>query len=481
VSAKAGENAETGRNRRLTVRAFSQRLAAAFNHESNRMKSRPHSPRTTVALVTAAFMTLAALLSACATIGIEPGFKSLFDGKTLTGWRLVDQKGAGYGVTNGVLFCATGGGGNLVSEHEYGDFVLRFEFKLEHGSNNGVGIRAPREGDPAYLGMEIQILEEGAAEAGKWGKLKPEQYHGSIYGVVAARKGALKPPGQWNTEEITARGRQIKVVVNGITILDTNLNEVTDPARIAKHPGLYSERGHVSFLGHNDYLEFRNIRIKELASANREGTPPAGFTPLFNGKDLTGWKGLVGDPKKRATMTPADLQAEQLKADDLMRANWRIEAGALVYRGTNYDNLCTARDYMNFELLADWKIEPGSDSGLYLRGAPQVQIWDPFTEPIKNGSDVGSGGLFNNRTNASQPLVVADKPVGEWNRFRVVMAGDRVHVFLNGQLVVYNVPLENYWQRDLPVFPFGPIELQAHKSVVWFKNLYVRELHTPAK
>jgi hypothetical protein len=429
-----------------------------------------------------ALLLLATFGAACSTLRIEPGFKRLFDGKSLAGWKLVDQKGDGYGVTNGVLFCAAGGGGNLMSEREYGDFVLRFEFKLEDGSNNGIGIRSPLEGDPSYVGMEIQILEEGAADQGKWGKLKPEQYHGSIYGVVAAQKGALKPPGQWNTEEITAKGRQITVVVNGLKILDANLNDVTDPAKIAKHPGLYNARGHIGFLGHNDYLEFRNIRIKELPAAPaKDSTPPAGFTSIFNGRDLTGWKGLVADPKRRASLSSAELMTEQMKADELMRTNWKVEDGALVYRGTNFDNLCTTKDYVNFELLADWKIEPYSDSGLYLRGVPQVQIWDPFTQPTKSGSEVGSGGLFNNRSNASQPLLVADKPIGEWNRFRIVMAGDRVHVFLNDQLVVYNVALENYWQRDLPVFPFGPIELQAHKTPVWFRNLYIRELHTPAK
>ena len=131
--------------------------------------------------------------------------------------------------------------------------------------------------------------------------------------------------------------------------------------------------------------------------------------------------------------------------------------------------------------MADWKIDPYSDRGFYLRGTPQVQIWDPWTQPTKNGSEVGSGGLYNNKTNGAIPLVVADKPIGEWNRFRIIMAGSSVHVFLNGELVVNGAILENYWQRDLPVFPFGPIELQAHKTPVWFKNLYIRELHAPAK
>lgn len=418
----------------------------------------------------------AALLTGCATTGSESGFTSLFDGQSLNGWKLVGARGGGYGVTNGVIFCARGGGGNLLTEKEYGDFILRFEFKLEDGSNNGVGIRAPLDGDAAYAGMEIQILEEAAAVRGKWGKLREEQYHGSVYDLIAAKRGALKPAGEWNTQEITARGRQIKIVVNGQTILDADLNSITDPVKLMKHPGLFRERGHIGFLGHNDYLEFRNIRIKELPAQEKGGVPPAGFTSLFNGRNLDGWKGLVADPKKRAAMTPAELAAAQVKADALMHKNWKVEDGALVYRGNSFDNLCTTKDYANFELVADWKIAPQADSGFYLRGTPQVQIWDPHTKPTSAGSEVGSGGLYNNQKNPSKPLKVADKPVGEWNRCRMVMTGDKLNIFLNNELVVRETPLENFWERSAPLFPSGQIELQAHNTVVWFKNLYIREL-----
>ena len=406
----------------------------------------------------------------------ESDFTNLFDGQTLNGWTLVGKEGDGYGVTNGLIYCARGGGGNLFTEQEYEDFIFRFEFKLAEASRNGVAIRAPLEGDAAFLGMDILMRDEGAAERGRWGQLPPDQFHGSIADVVAAKKGALKPPGEWNTEEITARGRHITVVLNGLTILEANLNRVSDALTIAKHPGLFRERGHIGFLGHNDYVEFRQIRVKELPRPKSARPTPEGFTPLFNGADLTGWQGLVADPKQRATMKPAELAADQVKADELMRANWRVEDGLLVYRGTNFDNLCTARDYANFELVADWKIAPHSDSGFYLRGTPQVQIWDPFTPPTPAGNAVGSGGLFNNQIHTARPLLVADKPVGEWNHTRIILVGDKVHVFLNDQLVVNNTVLENYWQRDLALFPIGPIELQAHRTPVWFKNLYVREL-----
>ena len=429
-----------------------------------------------------------ALIAGCSTPSaktawVEPGFKSIFNGESLDGWVLMGKHGAGFGVTNGTIFCARGGGGNLLTEKEYENFALRFEFKLEEGSNNGIGIRAPLEGDAAYLGMEIQVLDEGAADKGKWGKLRDEQFHGSIYGVAAAKKGALKPVGEWNSQLIIANGRQITVVLNDVTILDVNINDINDPAKIAKHPGLFRERGRIGFLGHNDYAEFRNIRVKELPRSTSAELKSEGFTSLFNGNDLTGWRGLVGSPPKRAAMSASNLAAAQVKADEMARAHWKVEDGSLVYRGTNYDigQLCTTKDFVNFELLAHWKIEPHADSGIYLRGTPQVNIWDPFTQPTKSGSEVGSGGLFNNKTNASKPLLVADKPIGQWNQFRIIMAGDKVHVFLNGELVVNGVTLENLWQRDLPLLPFGSIELQSHNSVVWFKNLYVRELDTPSK
>ncbi len=195
----------------------------------------------------------------------EAGFVPLFDGKTLNGWTLVGGRGEGYGVKDGVLYCAKGGGGKLITDKEYSDYVLRFEFKMPpEGSNNGLGIRAPREGDAAYQGIELQIIDEAAALSGKWGKLKDTQYHGSVYDVIAAKRGAMKPAGQWNQQEVTVNGRQVKVVLNGQTILDANLDSVTDPEVLKKHPGLQRTTGHIGFLGHNDYIEFRHIRIKEL-------------------------------------------------------------------------------------------------------------------------------------------------------------------------------------------------------------------------
>lgn len=198
-----------------------------------------------------------------------------------------------------------------------------------------------------------------------------------------------------------------------------------------------------------------------------------GFVPLFNGKDLTGWKGLVGNPLLRAKMSPEELAAKQAEADAKARANWTVRDGTIVFNGTG-DNLCTVKDYGDFEMIVDWRITKDGDSGIYLRGSPQVQIWDPARVDV--GAQVGSGGLYNNQKNPSQPLVFADNPVGEWNTFRITMVGDKVTVFLNGIKVVDNVTMENYWDRTQPIFARDAIELQAHGTDLAFRDIYVRDL-----
>jgi hypothetical protein len=192
----------------------------------------------------------------------ESTFKPIFNGHSLEGWHLENGKGPGYLAQDDHIVCPKEGGGNLFTEREYANFILRFEFLLTEGANNGIGIRAPYEGDAAYKGMEIQILDNDA-EVYK-GKLRPAQYHGSIYDVVAAKTGFLKPTGEWNQEEIKAEGRHITVTLNGHEIVNANLDEVTDPATLAKHPGLQRTTGHIGLLGHGTRVEFRNLRVKEL-------------------------------------------------------------------------------------------------------------------------------------------------------------------------------------------------------------------------
>jgi HEAT repeat protein len=206
-----------------------------------------------------------------------------------------------------------------------------------------------------------------------------------------------------------------------------------------------------------------------------------GFVALFNSKDLTGWKGLVENPIVRAKMDKKTLAEKQKAADEEMRRDWKVENGEIVFIGKGYNNLTTVKKYGDFELFVDWKIyDDGNkegDAGIYLRGTPQVQMWD--TSRVADGAQVGSGGLYNNQVHPSKPLKVADNPLGEWNNFRILMQGDRVTVYLNGELVTDNVILENYWDRKLPIFPEEQIELQAHGSRVAYRDIYIREIPRP--
>jgi hypothetical protein len=198
-----------------------------------------------------------------------------------------------------------------------------------------------------------------------------------------------------------------------------------------------------------------------------------GFVSLFNGADLTGWKALVGNPASRAKMSASALQAAEDSANEKTKGDWIAKDGLLIFTGHG-NNLATTKKYGNIEMYVDWKITPEGDAGIYLRGTPQVQIWD--TSRRKVGAQVGSGGLYNNQKQESKPLTVADNKVGDWNRFHIVMKGDTVTVYLNGVLVTDHVPLENYWDRSMPLFPREQIELQAHGTQVAYRNIYVREL-----
>lgn len=214
-----------------------------------------------------------------------------------------------------------------------------------------------------------------------------------------------------------------------------------------------------------------------LGASTASAEPPEGFVSLFNGKDLTGWKGLVANPEKRAQMSAEELAVAQKEADERMRAHWKVVNGELMFDGEG-DSLCTAKDYADFEMYVDWKILEGGDSGIYLRGSPQVQIWDTeFKDYHRLGADKGSGALWNNKDNPRFPLVKADNPAGEWNTFYIKMVGDRVTVKLNGKLVTDNVVMENVWNREKPIYPTGQIELQNHGNTLWFRNIYIRELN----
>jgi hypothetical protein len=200
-----------------------------------------------------------------------------------------------------------------------------------------------------------------------------------------------------------------------------------------------------------------------------------GFVSIFNGKDFTGWEGLVENPIARGKMSKAAMEKAQKKANEQMMKDWFVKDGVIGFKGEGYNNICTVKDYGNFEMIVDWKITNGGDSGIYLRGTPQVQIWD-IARTDHSDTKFGSGGLFNNQKNERIPLEVADNPIDDWNTFRIKMVGERVTVHLNGVLVTDNVVLENYWDRNMVIFPKEAIELQAHGEDLGFRNIYVREI-----
>ncbi len=204
--------------------------------------------------------------------------------------------------------------------------------------------------------------------------------------------------------------------------------------------------------------------------------PGEGFVSIFNGKDLTGWQGLVENPIKRSKMSPDTLAAKQKIADAAARKSWYAQNGDLIFGGKG-NNLATVKQYGDFEMYVDWRIEKHGDAGIYLRGTPQVQIWD--TSRVDVGAQVGSGGLYNNQKNPSKPTQLADNAIGDWNTFHITMVGDRVSVDLNGVNVVKNVTLENYWDRSIPIFAKEQIELQAHGTLVAYRDIYVREIPRP--
>jgi len=218
-----------------------------------------------------------------------------------------------------------------------------------------------------------------------------------------------------------------------------------------------------------------------------QAAPPAGFTPLFNEKDLTGFRGGDTYDHRKLLSLPDDQRAAQIaKWTASMRevnpttgkAHWYVEGTELVNDGFGA-YATTEKDYGDFELLVDYKTVPLADSGIYLRGVPQVQIWD-YTEKAKFnlGADKGSGGLWNNSPGApgKDPRVLADKPFGEWNHFRILMVGARVSVWLNGKSVVDHALLENYYDRKQPIPVRGPIQLQTHGGEIRWRNIHIREI-----
>ena len=452
---------------------------------------------------------------------IDEGFVSLFNGKDLTGWEGATMM---YGVSEkepGVLQCfpdrklPEGVRGDLWTARSFTNFVLRFEFVMPENGNNGLGIRMEPGKDASYHGMcELQLLDDGGSQyydsVAKKDKLKPYQYTGSVYGIVPSLRdnfgkqlgwkeknftgggSYLRRPGMWNFEEVKVIGSEIEVYLNGYLITKADVSKFKgdgDTPDGREHPGIARKAGRIGWLGHGHNVKWKNIRIKELPDSAKMGAvcpcqkmaAPCGFETYFDGcpkQIAANWKGVTttekfDNPKVRQAATAEKRAEMQEKADEQRDAHWSVRNGNLFFDGFKGGySLATRRDYADFEMWADWRIMSiTGDSGLYLRGAPQVQIWDAH-----NQWHIGSGGLYNNKKNLSKALTIADRQVGDWNRFHIIMRGEKVSVWLNGTLVVDNVTLENYWDRSQPIFPKEQIELQCHGDPTEWRNIFIKEL-----
>ena len=354
-----------------------------------------------------------------------------------------ENKGYPSAIEEGFVPCADGTA--VESAWESGrDFVARFEYLPSKGGENR---RAARVLPAASDNVDKQI----------WGKEKNFAPNGSY-----ERKA-----GMWNFEEVKVAGDEIEVLLNGYVV--------------AKEKVPLADRKGVRWIGFTGTETLRNIRIRKDAVLVPGMKAPCGFETYFNGcpKQLAAnWKGVTTEeefdnPVVRQTATPEKRALMQKIADLGMTQHWTVRDGSLHFDGFRGGySLATKKDYADFELWADWRIlSITGDSGLYLRGSPQVQIWDAH-----NQWHIGSGGLYNNQKNPHDALKIADRQVGDWNRFHVIMRGEKVTVWLNGELVVDNVTLENYWDRSQPIFPKEQIELQCHGDPTEGRNVFIREL-----
>ena len=389
----------------------------------------------------------------------DRGFVPLFDADSLEGWKVSDwsdlrtpQKvqGTPWKIESGVL-----AGLNkrtwIISPKEYGDFVLKFESMISKGSNGGIGLRFGAAGDPAYTGMEIQVVDH---EVYYRGQSQPQQRTGSIYDEIAPSQDAVKPVGQWNAWEITARGSRVAIVLNGCKIIDADLSRETR-ARQQKGPALAQRplKGHIGFQNLNGSITLRNIAIKTL-DANEES-----FVPLFNGKSLDGWMNVNCAPE-----------------------TWIVRDGMIICTGIPTGVLRTEKQYENYILELEWRhINKGGNAGLFIHSDPITAVGQPFTRSIEiQIMDGNAGDMFSIHGATmtpdkphpkgwvrSFPAEDRMKPTGQWNHYRVESRAGTATLAVNGKIVTRGYHLN---PRK------GYIYLESEGSEVHFRNIRIVEL-----
>ena len=396
----------------------------------------------------------------------DEGFAPLFEGDSLAGWKVSDWSdlrtpqnvpGTPWKIEDGVLY-----GLNkrtwLISPQKYGDFVLKLETQVSRGSNGGIGLRFGPEGDPAYRGMEIQVVDH---EVYYRSSSKPNQRTGSIYDEIAPSGAVVKPVGQWNSWEITCRGSQVTIVLNGKKVIDADLSRETS-ARQQKGQALSKRplKGYIGFQNLNGTITLRNLKIKKL------GVEDAEFTPLFNGKDLDGWVNVNCAPE-----------------------TWAVREGMIFCTGIPTGVLRTEKMYENFILELEWRhMKKGGNAGLFIHSDAITAPGQPFTRSIEvqildginTDNYTSHGDVFAihgatmtpdiphpNGWMRSLPTERRSKPAGQWNHYRVESRDGKITLAVNGKVVT---SCHDAKPRK------GYICLEAEGSEVHFRNIKIREL-----
>jgi len=397
----------------------------------------------------------------CASVlhAADNGFAPLFGNEGWKGWKVSDwsdlrtpQKvqGTPWKLENGVLY-----GLNkrtwIMSPDQYGDFVLKLETKITRGSNGGIGLRFPPEGDPAYTAMEIQVVDHKVYYRGR---SLPKQRTGSIYDEIAPSKDIVKPVGQWNSWEITARGSRVEIVLNGEKIIDVDLSRESK-ARQQKGPALAERplRGHIGFQNLNGSITLRNIRIKKLDTETED------FVSLFNGRDLDGWVNVNCAPE-----------------------TWTVRDGMIFCTGIPTGVLRTDRHYENFVLELEWRhMKKGGNAGLFIHSDPVTALGKPFTRSIEiQIMDGNAGDMFSIHGATMTPEKPHPKgwlrsypsedrmnPTGQWNHYRVESRNGTATLAVNGKVVTRGYDLN---PRK------GYICLESEGSEIHFRNIRIQEL-----